>query len=54
MKLPQTSTKSKTSPDQKQARIPDRARLLLAENHLTRRLPESILRRIWALPVPAD
>ncbi len=26
--------------------------LLLAESHLTRRLFESMLRRIWALPVP--
>jgi hypothetical protein len=28
-------------------------RLLLAESHLTRRLFGSMLRRIWALPVPA-
>jgi len=27
--------------------------LLLAESHLTRRLFGSMLRRIWALPVPA-
>ena len=27
--------------------------LLLAEGHLTRRLFGDILRRIWALPVPA-
>jgi hypothetical protein len=26
--------------------------LLLAESHLTRRLSGSMLRRIWALPVP--
>jgi hypothetical protein len=26
--------------------------LLLAQRHLTRRLFESILQRIWALPVP--
>ena len=28
--------------------------LLLAEGHLTRRLFGDMLRRIWALPVPAD
>jgi len=27
--------------------------LMLAESHLTRRLFGSMLRRIWALPVPA-
>ena len=30
------------------------AALLLAEGHLTRRLFGGMLRRIWALPVPAD
>jgi len=28
--------------------------LLLAESHLTRRLSGAMLRRIWALPVPAS
>jgi hypothetical protein len=46
---------SPATPCQTGGRLGKHARyywLLLAENHLTRRLFESMLQRIWALPVP--